>query len=156
MAVVSKQTIEDFYQNDKIAVIGASRDSKKYGHHLLRDLLAKDINAIPVNPNADEILNQKCFHNIKDINDGVTAAIAVVPAEAQEQVVLDAAEAGIKTLWIHEHVMKGVSNPKVTYLCEQQGMQCIVGFCPFMFLPKAGFPHNIHKGIMNLFGALPK
>jgi hypothetical protein len=52
--------------------------------------------------------------------------------------------------------MKGVTNPKAIYLCEEKGMECIVGFCPMMFMPETALPHKIHGFIMKLFGAYPK
>lgn len=155
MGIVTRQTIDDFYQQKRIAVIGASRDRKKYGGGVLHELLKRDYDAIPVNPHGGEIQEKECYQSVKDIPGGVEVAIAVVQPDVQEQVVLDAAEAGVKTLWIHEHVMKGVSNPRAVYLCEEKGINCIVGYCPMMFMPNAGF-HNIHKAILKLFGALPK
>ncbi len=156
MGIVTQQTINEFYQQKKIAVIGASRDPKKYGGTVLAELLKRGYDAIPVNPHGGQIQERESYKSVKDIPGGVEAAIAVVGPNAQEQVVLDAAEAGVKTLWIHEHVMKGVSNPRAIYLCEEKSINCIVGFCPLMFIPNAGFPHNIHRMIMKLFGALPK
>ncbi len=156
MAVIDKQIIDEFFKNDRIAVVGASRDKKKYGGMLFKELIKKGYKAIPINPNADSIQDQDTFKNIKDIPDGIEAAIIIVPPKSQEEAVLDAAEAGVKTVWIHEHVMKGVSNPKAIYLSEEKGMTCITGFCPFMFMPNSGFPHNAHKFIMKIFGALPK
>ncbi|MFC1502700.1 CoA-binding protein [bacterium] len=156
MGIVSRKTIDDFYSNKQIAIVGASRDKKKYGGGVLKELLRREYDAIPINPHAGTIQEKKSYKRLQDVPGGVKAAIAVVPPEAQEQVVLDAAEAGIKTLWLHEHVMKGVSNPRAIYLCEEKGMDCIVGFCPLMFMPNAGFPHSLHRGIMKLFGALPK
>jgi len=154
--MVTKETIDSFYAKKKIAVIGASRNKKKYGGMLLQELLKRDYEAIPVNPYSDEIQGKTAYKSIKEIPDGIDAAIAVVPPAEQEKIVLEAADAGVKTLWMHEHVMKGVSNPKSIYLCEEKGMTCITGFCPMMFMPKTGFPHNAHKGIMKLFGAPPK
>ncbi len=156
MALVTKKTIEDFYSNKMIAVIGASRKKSKFGGMLLKELLARNYEAIPVNPHAESIQGKNCFKTVKDIPEKIDVAIAVVPAQEQEKVVLESAEAGIKTLWLHEHIMKGVTNPKAVYLCEEKGLNCIVGFCPLMFLPKTGFPHNIHRTILKVFKALPK
>jgi predicted CoA-binding protein len=157
MGIVSRKTIDDFYNEKKIAVVGASRDTKKYGGALLKELLKREYDAVPVNPHAVKIQEKTCYKSLKDVPKGVKTAIAVVPPEVQEQVVLDAAEAGIQTLWLNGHAMKkGVSKPRAVYLCEEKGIRCIAGFCPFMFLPKAGFPHTLHRSILKLFGALPK
>ena len=154
--MITKSSIDDFFAMKRIAVIGASRAKMKYGALLFRYLKNKGFDAVPVNPNADEISGVKAFKRIQDVEPKAEAAIAVVPPSQQEQVVSDCAEAGIKDLWLHEHVMKGVSNPKAIALCGQKGVNCIVGFCPMMFVPKTGFPHNFHKMIMGMFGALPK
>jgi len=154
--MVDRKTIDEFYAQKKIAVIGASRNRRKYGGGLLKALLDRGYEAVPVNPNADTIQEQACYPRIQDIPGGIDRAIAAVPPEAQEQVVRDAARAGVKTLWLHEHVMKGVSNPRAIYLCEENGMTCITGYCPLMFIPGTGFPHNLHRMLMGLFGALPK
>jgi len=156
MTLITRKSIDDFYAQKKIAVVGASRQKNKYGGGVLKELLTRDYEAIPVNPNADEIQGQKCYRSLKDLPKGVKNAIVVVPAEEQEKVIKEASEAGLKTVWLHEHIMKGVTNPRAIYLCEEKGMDCIAGFCPLMFMPKSGFPHNLHRGILKLFGALPK
>ncbi|HNZ28881.1 MAG TPA: CoA-binding protein [Candidatus Goldiibacteriota bacterium] len=154
--MIGKKDVEGFFGNKKIAVIGASRSNKKYGNMLYMELVKKGYEVFPVNPNASEINGEPAFKRVADIPGGVNAAIAVVPAEEQDKVANECAKAGVKELWIHEHVMKGISNTKAIAVCETNGIKCITGFCPMMFMPNAGFPHNIHKGIMGLFGALPK
>jgi hypothetical protein len=52
--------------------------------------------------------------------------------------------------------MKGVSNPRAIDLCEELGIEVISGVCPFMFMSRAGFPHNLHAWVSQLCGAQPK
>ena len=155
MEIVAKRAIDRFYVNGRIAVIGASRDKRKYGHALLAALRTRGYDAVPVNPNASAIDGIPCFGNIKDVAPKAEAAIAVLAAPKLEAVVRDCAAAGVRTLWMHEHVMKGVRNPRAIYLCEENGIECIAGFCPMMFLPKTGLQHKIHGSILKLFGAYP-
>jgi predicted CoA-binding protein len=154
--VITKETLENFYKKKKIAVIGVSRKKQGYGYGYYQDLLKRGYDAVPVNPNADEIDGKKCYTSIKDVPKDVEGAVSVTPPNQQETIVQQAAEAGIKDIWIHEHVMKGVTNTKVFAIAENNGMNIISGFCPYMFMPKHGFPHNMHKAIMGAFGALPK
>jgi len=154
--MIDKKTIDDFYANKRIAVIGASRKKLKYGSMLFSYLKKKGFDAVPVNPNAESIGGVKAFARVQDVEPKVEAAIAVVPPSQQEIIVNDCAEAGVKSLWLHEHVMKGISNTKAIAACEQKGVSCIVGFCPMMFIPNTGFPHNFHAMIMKVFGAFPK
>lgn len=156
MGIINKQSIDDFYAIKRVAVVGASRGKAEYGRMLFDDLLKRGFEAIPVNPNASEIAGKKCYKSVKEISPAPQAAFVVVPPTELEKVVLECADAGIKKVWMHEHVMKGVSNPKAIYLCEEKGMECIVGFCPMMFMPDTDVPHKIHGWIMKLFGAYPK
>ena len=155
IAVITKQTLEDFYKNKKIAVAGASRNKKKYPRMLFDELKKRGYEVIPVNPNASEIDGEKCYARLQEIPGGVDAAVSVVPAAKQADIAEDAARAGVKVLWMHEHVMKGVSDPSAIAKCSEKGVECITGFCPFMFIPETGFPHNFHKAIMKIFKALP-
>jgi predicted CoA-binding protein len=156
MAVVTKKTIDGFYAKKRIAVIGASRSDKKYGRHLFEELRAKGYDVVPVNPNADEIGGVKAYKSIKDVKPGVEGVIAVVPPSEQEKVVKETAAAGVKSIWLHEHVMKGVSNPAAIGLAAQLGLETIAGFCPFMFMPGTAPFHKFHGMIMKFFGAYPK
>lgn len=156
MALVTRKTIDEFYANKRIAVIGASRKKGKYGHGVFEQLVRLGYDAVPVNPHADEIGGKRCFKSIKDVAPGVTAVIAIVPPAEQERVISECAEAGVRTVWLHEHVMKGVSNPDAIVLCRQKGMECISGYCPMMFMPGTAFPHRAHGFIMKLFGAHPQ
>jgi len=156
MAMISKKTIDGFYRKKRIAVIGASRSKAKYGRMLFDEMKKLGYDAVPVNPNAQEISGIKAYKSVKDIKPAVEGAIAVVPPGEQEKVVNEAADAGIKTIWLHEHVMKGVSNPGAIAAASQRGMECIVGFCPMMYMPGSAFFHKIHGAVMKLFGAEPK
>ena len=156
MALISRKTIDGFYKKKRIAVIGASRSKSKYGRMLFDELTKLGYDAVPVNPNACEIAGIKAYKSIKDISPAVEGAIAVVPLAEQEKVVNETADAGVKSIWLHEHVMKGVSNPGAIALASQRGLECIVGFCPMMYMPGSAFFHKIHGAIMKLFGADPK
>jgi predicted CoA-binding protein len=156
MAIITKKTIDEFYGKKRIAVIGASRSKMKYGRMLFDELTKLGYDAVPVNPNADEIAGVKAYKSIKDVNPAAEGVIAVVPPAEQEKVINETADAGIKSIWLHEHVMKGVSNPGAIALASRRGLECIVGFCPMMFMPGSAFFHKIHGAVMKLFGAYPK
>jgi|DewCreStandDraft_4_1066084.scaffolds.fasta_scaffold02004_18 predicted CoA-binding protein len=154
--MIGKKDIDKFYNSKTIAVIGASRNKRKYGNMLFAELQKKGFNVIPVNPNTKEINGKQAYSSIKDIKENVDAAIIIVPSAQQEKVARECVEKGIKQIWMHEHIMKGVTNPLALAVVANSGATLITGFCPFMFMPATGFPHNIHRAILGLFGALPK
>ena len=58
--IMDEKLIENFLEMRNIfAVVGASRDHKKYGHQVYRDLRNSGYNVYPVNQKADEILGDK-------------------------------------------------------------------------------------------------
>lgn len=154
--MITKSVIDSFFRNKRIAVIGASAKKEKYGNMLIKELLRNGYDAVPVNIKGGVIEGRDAVKTIRDVNPKADAAIAVVPPSELEKVVEDASFAGIKTIWIHEHVMKGVSNPKAIALADSKGMTVITGCCPLMFVPGAMFLHRIHGFILKMLGGYPK
>jgi hypothetical protein len=155
VSLVTQQTIDSFFKEKRIAVIGASRLPGKYGRKLLDELRSRGFEVFPVNPNTDRIDDLPCHGSILDVPVNVTAAIVVVPPSEQTKVALEIAQTGIRKVWIHEHVMKGITNPRAIYHFEEAGIDVISGYCPFMFMPGAGFPHNLHRRITKWMGGAP-
>lgn len=91
-----------------IAVIGASRDKNSVGYGIVKNLISGGVfhseycrpfqgKVYAVNPNADWVLNLKCHHNVKDIDDDIDLAIVCVPAKIVLQVIKDCIKKKIKT-----------------------------------------------------------
>ena len=156
MAKVTREKIDAFLAEKRIAVIGVSRDEKEYSRSLFRELLKHDYEAIPVNPHTNNVDGIECYANIRDIQPAPERAIILLPEDLTEQAVLDCAEAGVMDVWLHRHVAGGVSDTRAIYRAEENKMNLITGFCMFMFLPKAGFIHKLHGGIMKVMGIYPK
>jgi uncharacterized protein len=155
VSLITQQTINAFYAEKRIAVIGASRQSRKFGYKLVEALRVRGFEVLPVNPQADRIGSLPCHRSIAEITPPVGAAILVVPPAEQAKAAEECARAGVKQLWIHDHVTKGTSSPKAIHACEVAGIEIIAGYCPFLFMPRAGFPHNLHGRIMGWMGAFP-
>jgi acetyltransferase len=85
--------MDDFFFPRSIAVIGASRESDKVGHSVLKNLIDANYDGeiIPVNPNADEVLGLKACPKVKKVD----LAIIVVPASIVPSVLEDSARVGI-------------------------------------------------------------
>ena len=88
--------INYFFNPKGIAVIGASRNPRKFGHIIFRNLLEKG--AYPVNPNATEVLGKKCYASVKEIKNNIDLAVIAVPAKMVPEAVKDCREKGIKAV----------------------------------------------------------
>ena len=92
----------DFYRalfNPRgVAVVGASRNPRKFGHTQVKNLLELGFqgSVYPVNPNADSILGLKCYPRVSDIPGEVDTAIVTVPAPIVPSVIKDCVEKGVK------------------------------------------------------------
>jgi acetyltransferase len=86
--------MDDFFYPRSIAVIGASRESGKVGHSVLKNLIDAGFQGkiVPVNPNADEILGLKAYPTIRKVD----LAVIVVPANIVPSVLEDSARADVK------------------------------------------------------------
>ncbi len=74
-------------KNNIIAVVGASRNPEKYGHRVYMDLKQADYKVYPVNPNADEVLGDKCFPSLTSLPRKPDVVNLVVPPPVTEQTV---------------------------------------------------------------------
>lgn len=90
--------LDVFFNPKSVAVIGASRDPQKVGHRVLRNLIEGGFQGevYPVNPNADKILNLKCYGNILDTPGDVDLAVIVVPAELVPSIAEECGLKGVK------------------------------------------------------------
>jgi predicted CoA-binding protein len=153
--MVTQESIRDFYSAKRIALVGVSRNKGEYSRRLFADLRQRGYDVVPVNPQATEIEGQRCYARVQDVAPPVERAILVVPPDKSEQAVLDCAAAGVKDVWLHNHIAAGVQNTRAIYQAEQHGLRLITGFCPFMFMPATAFFHRMHGFVLKVLRAYP-
>ena len=113
-----------------VAVIGASRSPDKVGHILVRNLLQAGYpgRIYPVNPNAEDLLQLKCYSRVEEIPDDIDLAVIAIPS----QLVLQEAEAcgkkGVKSIIVVSAGFKetgvegAVLEKELVRICRQHGM----------------------------------
>ena len=154
--MVTRKTIDDFFAIKRMAMIGVSRDKNSYSRRLMADMQAKGYEVLAVNPNTESVDGQKCYKSVADISPLPEAAIMLLPPDKTEAAMAECAKAGVKKVWMHNHIMAGVQNTRAIYEAEKGGISLITGFCPFMFLPGTAFFHKMHGAVIKLFGQYPK
>ena len=65
-----------------IAVVGASKDRKKYGNKCVRAYIQGDYEVYPVNPHADEIEGQRVYRTLSEIPAGLDRISIYLPPES--------------------------------------------------------------------------
>lgn len=150
--MTSKADVQDFYQSQPIAVVGVSRDPKKFGNSAYKSLKAQGYNVIPVNPNTDTIEGDKSYPDLKSIPDKVGGVLVIVPPKKSEQVVKEAYEAGINRVWLQQ----GAESPAAIKYCQENGMTVVHNECIMMYADHSAFFHRMHGFVWGLMGKTPK
>jgi acetyltransferase len=82
-------SLDRIFNARSIAVVGASTDPTKPGHEILKNLVAigYEGRVYPINPNAESILNFRCYPNLKDVPDPVELVVFVLPPDLTLKIV---------------------------------------------------------------------
>ena len=143
--------IEEFMASTPVALIGVSRDPKKFGHAAFKELKQKGLDIIPVNPLADEILGIKTYRDVKSLPPEVKGVIIMTKKDKTAAVVKEAREKGIRNIWIQQMA----DSKEALKDLEGSGINYITGECILMHY-KPHSIHKFHKAIRKLFGVFPK
>jgi predicted CoA-binding protein len=152
----SRETIEDFLAQKRIALAGISRDPASDSGKLFEELCRRGYDIVPVNPSASEVQGRRCFARVQDIQPPVEAVLLMTSPEATETVVNDCAEAGIRRVWMYRGTGKGSVSAKAIAFCQERGIQVVPGECPFMFLPDTAGFHRFHGLVRKITGRYPR
>ncbi|MEA3377599.1 MAG: acetate--CoA ligase family protein [Chloroflexota bacterium] len=92
--------LDNFFQPESVAVIGASRHPEKLGYAVLNNLKKGGYQGrlYPVNPKAEEILGLEAYASVLDIPDPVGLAVIVVPAKIVPHVLRECGEKDISAV----------------------------------------------------------
>jgi len=94
--------LDNFFEPDSVAVIGASREAGKVGYEVVKNLLINEFqgNIYPINPKTNEILGLKSYPSILNVEDRIGLAVLVVPSQFIMSVIEDCGKKGIDSLII--------------------------------------------------------
>ncbi len=148
----SRRTIDQFLAQKDLALVGVSRNGKGFGNSVLKDLTAKGYRVHVVHKEADSIGGQPCARSVKDVASQVGGVVLVTPPAETVKVVREAADAGIKRVWMQ----LGADSEEAIRFCEANGIEAVHNRCILMFAEPASGVHRFHRGILWFFGKLPK
>ena len=148
----SKATIEEFLAQPVLAVVGVSRDSKKFGSKVYKDLRRKGYQTFAVNPNVHVIGDSPCYPSLQALPERVDGVVFVVPPGETEKMVQEVAEVGIRRVWMQQ----GSESQDAIRFCEEHNISVVAGECILMFAEPAEFYHRVHRWARGVLGKLPK
>ena len=143
--------INAFIDSQPIALVGVSRNPKKFGHAAFKELKEKGMNLVPVNPQAEEIMGVRSYPSVKMLPPEVQSIIIFTKKNVTASVVRDAKERGIKQIWIQQMA----DSKEALEELKNTGINLITGECILMHY-KPNSIHKFHKNIRRFFGLFPK
>lgn len=152
-----KDAAAEFLANKRIAVTGVSRDPKDHGSNVVyKRLRERGYEVFAINPNADAVEGDPCYHELKAVPDGVDAVVIATRPETADDTMRECVDLGIEHVWMHRGPGKGSVSETATAYGREHGINVIDGGCPLMFGPTADFGHKCMRAIFKLTGAVPR
>jgi predicted CoA-binding protein len=152
-----KEAAAEFLARKRIAVTGVSRDPGSHGGNVVyRRLRERGYAVFAVNPNADQVEGDPCFHDLKSIPGGVDAVVIATRPERAEATLRECADLGVKHAWMHRAFGAGSVSPAAAAWGREHGIRVIAGGCPLMFEPAADPGHKLMRFISTLTGKAPR
>ncbi|HEY8651925.1 MAG TPA: CoA-binding protein [Dermatophilaceae bacterium] len=152
-----KDAAARFLSNKRVAVTGVSRTPAGHGSNVVYQRLRdRGYEVFAVNPNADEVEGDLCYHDLKSIPGGIDGVVIGTRPATAEITMRECAELGIKQVWMHRAFGGGSVSEAATEYGRQQGITVIDGGCPLMFGPTADAGHKAIRFVCTLTGAVPR
>ena len=147
----SLKQINEFIDSQPVAMVGVSRNPKKFGYAAFKELKEKGMKIIPVNPEATEIMGQKAFPNVSSLPEEVKGIIILTKKDKTASVVREAKNKGIKQIWIQQMA----DSKEALAELHDTDINVITGECILMHY-KPNSIHKFHRAINRFFGRFPK
>ena len=126
MANPSDDELRRIYEETKtIAVVGASNDEAKDAHKIPRYLQQQGFRIIPVNPRGGEILGERAYASLADVDVPVDVVDVFRPSEETPGIARDAAKVGAKVLWLQ----LGIESEEAARIAQDGGVLPIMNMC---------------------------
>lgn len=147
----------DFLACKRIAVTGVTRQPAGHGSNAVyQRLRERGYKVFAVNPNADKVEGDECYHSLREIPGGVEAVVIGTRPERAEATMRECVHLGIKHVWMHRGPGGGSYSATATEYGRANGVDVIPGGCPLMFEPTADGGHKAMRFVFTLTGAVPR
>jgi uncharacterized protein len=151
-----KEAATDFLAHHRIAVTGVSRNGAAHGSNTVyKRLRQRGYEVFAVNPNAEEVEGDLCYHDLKSIPGGVEAVVIGTRPDRAEGTMRECDALGIKNVWMHRSFGAGSVSEAATQYGRDHGMTVIDGGCPLMFKPCSDPGHKAMRVIFTITGKVP-
>jgi predicted CoA-binding protein len=116
------------------AVVGATRNTEKYGYLIFRILADYGYTVYAVNPHYESIDEFPCHESLSTLPEVPEVVIPVVPPAVTEKIIEEAHRLGIRTAWMPP----GAGSAAAVAECERFGMEHVDDACVILAVRHCG------------------
>ncbi|MEA2029679.1 MAG: CoA-binding protein [Campylobacterota bacterium] len=122
----TQEIIEYFKNTQTIAVVGASPKPDKDSHKVAKYLLEVGYNMIPIYPKESEILGQRVYKSLKEIDQNIDMVVVFRKPDVVDAIVEACIERGdVKVLW----TQIGIINNPAANKAKEAGINVVQNYC---------------------------
>ncbi len=112
-------------QHRTIAVVGLSAQWHRPSYFAAKYMQDRGYLILPVNPNYSEVLGQKCYRSLTEIDQEVGIVDCFRKASDMVPIARDAVAIGAKVLWMQ----LGIRNDEATGIADAAGLDVVIDHC---------------------------
>jgi predicted CoA-binding protein len=117
--------IKEFMAQKSFAIVGATDDTKKYGHQIFKNLKSRGYEVYPVNPRLKELEGTRCYPSLADIPAKVDVVDFVVPPEVTEAILKECKRLRLSRVWLQP----GSENEAAIAFCHENNLKVVHSVC---------------------------
>ena len=131
-----KQAAAEFLAGKRVAVTGVSRKAQGHGSNAVyQRLRQRGYQVFAVNPNADHVEGDPCYHDLASVPGGVDWVVIGTRPETAEATIRECGDLGIKRVWMHRGPGPGSVSKAAAEYGRQHGITVIAGRVPVHVRP---------------------
>jgi len=153
----TKDLAAEFLDHKRVAVTGVSRQPESHGSNVVyKRLRDRGYEVFAVNPNTDTVEDDRCYHDLKSVPEGVDWVVIGTRPETAEETMRECVDLGISRVWMHRSFGGGSVSDLATAYGRDHGVKVIDGGCPCMYGPTADPGHKVMKAALSVTGKVPR
>ncbi len=122
-----------------LAVVGLSSKPSRPSYGVSSYMQSHGYRIIPVNPNEDSVLGERCYPALEDVPERIDAVVIFRRSEFVQEIVETAIRKGARVVWMQE----GVQHEAAARRAREAGLQVIQDRC----ILKEHAKHFVSEGI---------
>jgi len=117
--------IKEFMAQKRFAIVGATDDTKKYGHQIFKNLKSRGYEVYPVNPRLKKLEGTRCYPSLADIPVKVDVVDFVVPPEVTESILKECKRLRLSRIWLQP----GSESEAAVAFCHENNLKVVHSVC---------------------------